>query len=74
MENRSKIDNYLSKMNCVKKHTKSKNKTKKNKKKQNKQKIKQTNKQKNKQKNHKGFWYDMHISNLKENHQQTTTQ
>ena len=44
MENRSKIDNYLSKMNCVKKHTKSKNKTKKKTKKP-KQTKNQTNKQ-----------------------------
>ena len=48
MENRSKIDNYLSKMNCVKKHTKSKNKTKKKTKKP-KQTKNQTNKQTKKQ-------------------------
>jgi len=50
MENRSKIDNYLSKMNCVKKHTKSKNKTKKKTKKNktNKKPNKQTNKKTNK--------------------------
>ena len=50
MENRSKIDNYLSKMNCVKKHTKSKNKTKK-KQKKTKQTKNQTNKQTKKQTN-----------------------